>query len=338
MLDWSKIDSYERFQKLVSHLFALECNSPGFIPSSPYIGADEGWDVYYKGYYPPEKMEGVYRIQAKWTGKSFSEAVRYLKKEIRKELRSAKKRNVEHLRIATNAELKPRQVLELNSLKTDEVQSLEIWHRENLTIRIEQQPFIRHFFFGDPQHLIFVPWNIYFETLEPHLTFLSSKEIPKFKDYLNRIEHFLLSEESHILIIHAPGGYGKSHLLREIASLAHQINPTRQPWLIRAGFRKMENAIQEEILVDRKYLLIFDDIARNFDDVKPLLAFLRSGSIDLKLILALRSSGVYLLRQLLRESKCSEMSEEIKITNWSRNELIKLLRLTVGKDLSLIHI
>lgn len=41
MLNWEGIDNEKVFQRLVNHLFALECNSPGFIPSSPYIRADE---------------------------------------------------------------------------------------------------------------------------------------------------------------------------------------------------------------------------------------------------------------------------------------------------------
>ena len=64
-IEWSKISDEKTFQRLVNHLFALECNSPGFIPSSPYIGADGGWDGYYNGLYPKEKKEGIYSIQSK---------------------------------------------------------------------------------------------------------------------------------------------------------------------------------------------------------------------------------------------------------------------------------
>ncbi|MDO9575974.1 MAG: hypothetical protein Q7J55_05560, partial [bacterium] len=64
MIDWTKIESWQTFQRLVNHLFALECNSPGFIPSSPYIGADGDWDGFYKDLY--EDLSGVWSIQAKW--------------------------------------------------------------------------------------------------------------------------------------------------------------------------------------------------------------------------------------------------------------------------------
>ena len=56
MLTWDKIDNDKTFQRLINHLFALECNSPGFIPSSPYIGADGAWDGYYEGIFPPGSL------------------------------------------------------------------------------------------------------------------------------------------------------------------------------------------------------------------------------------------------------------------------------------------
>ena len=123
MLNWEKIDNEKTFQRLVNHLFALECNSPGFIPSSPYIGADGAWDGYYNGDYDLEKQAGIWSIQSKWTTKSFKEAIPHLKKEIKKELKNAKKKGVQHLRIATNAELKAEQVIELERLNSGEVET-----------------------------------------------------------------------------------------------------------------------------------------------------------------------------------------------------------------------
>ena len=66
MLDWSKIDNEKKFQRLVNHLFFLECPSSfGFDPFSPYIGRDGGWDGKYEGLYPSEGLSGIYCIQAK---------------------------------------------------------------------------------------------------------------------------------------------------------------------------------------------------------------------------------------------------------------------------------
>ena len=82
MLIWDRIDNDKVFQRLINHLFALECNSPGFIPSSPYIGADGAWDGYYMGYYAYEKQAGLWSIQSKWTTKSLKEAHSSLRREL----------------------------------------------------------------------------------------------------------------------------------------------------------------------------------------------------------------------------------------------------------------
>jgi len=330
-IEWSKISDEKTFQRLVNHLFALECNSPGFIPSSPYIGADGGWDGYHNGLYPKEKKEGIYSIQSKWTTKNLKGAVKILKPQIKKELEKSHKNKVEYLRIATNAELKTEHIIELENLNEKEVKNLKIWHRENLTIRIEKQPWLRCYFFDYPQHPLLVPCVEYFSEVEPYLASVPSIKTDDFEKYFTNIKQFI-SSNNKIFLIHSPGGYGKSHLLREIAENAYQIDSTRQTWLVKAGYRDIKNAIQEEIINDRKYLLIYDDADRNFESVKPLLHFLRKGDVDIKLVLSLRSSGIYLLQRLLEETKCSEITEEIKIVEWKKDDLIKLLRATTGKS------
>ncbi|MBA7497925.1 hypothetical protein ES704_00659 [subsurface metagenome] len=335
-INWDKISDEKTFQRLVNHLFALECNSPGFIPSSPYIGADGGWDGYYNGLYglyPKEKKEGIYSIQSKWTTKNLKGAVKILKPQIKKELDKAQKNEVEYLKIATNAKLKTKHILELESLNEKKVKDLKIWHRENLTIRIEKQPWLRYYFFDYPQHPLLTPYENYFSTVEPFLASFPSIETNDFEKYMTKIKQFI-SSNNKLLLIHSPGGYGKSHLLREIAQNAYQIDYTRQTWLVNAGYRDIKDAIQDEFFNDRRYLLIYDDADRYFESesVKPLLDFLRKGDVDIKLILSLRSSGIYLLQRLLEESKRSEITEEIKIVEWKRDDLIKLLRATAGKS------
>jgi len=330
-IDWSKISDEKTFQRLVNHIFALECNSPGFIPSSPYIGADGGWDGYYNGLYPKEKKEGIYSIQSKWTTKNLKGAVKILKPQIRKELDKSYKNKVEYLRIATNAELKTEHILELENLNEKEVKNLKIWHRENLTMRIEKQPWLRCYFFGYPQHPLLVPCTEYFSEVEPYLASFPSIKTDDFEKYITNIKQFI-SSNNKILLIHSPGGYGKSHLLREIAENAYQIDSTRQTWLVNAGHREVIDAIQDEFFRKQKYLLIFDDVDRYTESIKPLLNFLRKGDADIKLILSLRSSGIYLLQRLLEETKCSEITEKIKIAEWKKEDLIKLLRATAGKS------
>lgn len=93
MLDWLKIDNDKTFQSLVNHIFAIECNLSCFIPSSPYIGADDGLDGLFRGVYSYENLSGNFSIQAKWTSKSLKEAVKHLQQEIKNELKNSKKNN-----------------------------------------------------------------------------------------------------------------------------------------------------------------------------------------------------------------------------------------------------
>ena len=324
MLNWDKIDNEKLFQRLVNHLFALECNSPGFIPSSPYIGADGAWDGFYDGRYAQENQTGIWSIQSKWTKKSFKEAHSWLRTEIKKELTNAKKNEVQHLRIATNAELTVGQVRDLEGLNKGEVATLKVWHREGLTLRVEQQPFLKSLFFELPQHPKFVPSNLYFDQIEKDL--LPPSKIEKFKEYAGQVKGFLLSDNS-ILLIHSPGGYGKSHLLRDIAQEAHKIDPNRQSWMTRQGHRSVEDAVQDEIIKGRNYLLIFDDADRFLDEARSLVAFARHEAISVKLILTLRTSGLRPIHEILRQLRCEAIYEEMSISDWSRNDLVQLLRI-----------
>lgn len=331
-IDWSKISDEKTFQRLVNHLFALEYNYAGFIPSSPYIGKDGGWDAYYNNFYQNKKQKSIVSIQSKWTTKSFNDAIKLLKPKIKEELDKAQKNNVDCLIIATNAELRTDQILNLKSLNKGKVKGFEVQHRNNLEMRIEKQPWLKYYFFDYPQHPLLTPYEHYFSKVEPYLASFPSIKTDDFEKYITSIKQFISSNNNKLLIIHSPGGYGKSHLLKGIAKNAYQIDSTRQTWLVNAGYRDIKDAIQEEIFNERKYLLIFDDADRNFELVKPLLYFLRKGDVDIKIILSLRSSGIYLLQKLLEESKCSEIAEKIKISEWKKDDLIKLLRASAGKS------
>jgi len=87
MLNWSKIDNEKTFQNLVNNLFFLECPSMfGFVPFSPYIGKDGGWDGKYEGCYPREGLEGRYCIQSKYTKHNLNDAMPSLTKWAKEEM------------------------------------------------------------------------------------------------------------------------------------------------------------------------------------------------------------------------------------------------------------
>ncbi|MGB9978034.1 hypothetical protein [Methanobacterium sp.] len=327
MLDWSKIDNDKLFQRLVNHLFALECNSPGFIPSSPYIGADGGWDGKYIGYYPFEKIGGVWSIQAKWTTKSFKDAKSQLREDIKKELKKAKRNNVHHLRMVTNAEFKVDQIEDLEKLNNDQVLTLKIWHREELTRRIELQPFLRSYFFNLPQHPKFVPPN--FDKCE-------NVEIPNlnsnFNDYLGKSEEFVRNDKKNVLIVHSSGDYGKTYLLDSIPENVHKINFQLQSWIVRPGFRDMKDSLQDEIINGRKYLLIFDDADRYLEEIPPLLSFCKHYKDSIKVILACREAGLKYIYDMIKNEQIEDIYDDIQIQRWTKNDLIQVLNVITNEN------
>ncbi|MFA6357391.1 MAG: hypothetical protein WCY09_01800 [Candidatus Omnitrophota bacterium] len=330
MLNWNLIDNDKIFQRLTNHLFALECDSPGFIPSSPYIGADGGWDGYYKGYYQLEKDSGVFSVQSKWTKKSFDEAGEYLKTVVKEELKKAKDNKVNHLRISTNAELRIEHVLELQSINKGDVETLEIWSRENLEMRIIRYPYLRFLFFKEYPYPALVDSGYYYNSFEREII-PSTIERPALNECKRSISGFLGSKDQKIFHLYAHGGQGKSHLLRDLSLFVRGIDRERQIWFVRAGFANIE-ALQSEISSDKKYLLIVDDADRYVEELRPLLHFLKESGVDVKVIFATRSSGVYIIIQVVQEMKCFQYMQEFQIKEWNKEELTELLRLVVGKN------
>lgn len=326
MLDWSKIDNDKLFQRLVNHLFALECNSPGFIPSSPYIGADGGWDGKYVGYYPFEKMDGVWSIQAKWTTKSFKDAKAQLREDIKEELKKAKRNKVDHLRIVTNAELKVDQIEDLEKLNNGQVLTLKIWHREELTRRIELQPFLRSYFFNLPQHPKFVPSNFDKD---------KSLELPNlnsnFSDYFKKAEEFIKGDSKNILIVHSSGDYGKTYLLDSIPENVHKINFELQSWIVRPGFRDMMDSLQDEIINGRN-LLIFDDADRYLEEIPPLLSFCKHYKDSIKVILTCREAGLKYIYDMIKNEQIEDIYDDIQIQRWTKNDLIQVLKTVTNEN------
>jgi hypothetical protein len=331
-LDWSKIDSDKKFQRLINHLFALECNSPGFIPSSPYIGADGGWDGRFKGLYPPENMKGLWAIESKWTTQSFDSAAAYLRTQVRSTLAKAEENRVQHLRIATNAELRVAQVVNLELLGKGQVRTLAVWHRERLSIRIERQPFLRMFFFDQAQRPKFVPTSQYMSEMESNLLTGNAQGIRTFDAYLAKAAEFIRCETRHIFVVQANGGLGKSHLMRAIATQAHGVDPLRQPWFMKQGLRSVEDAIQEELVADRQHLVLFDDADRSLDETEAVVRAALSLNGHLKVILSFRSAGKFALDRILDDARRRDLVDEVRVLEWRAEDLISLLRHAAKKE------
>ena len=178
----------------------------------------------------------------------------------------------------------------------------------------------------------FLNWTEYFYNNEKYLLPTSSFKISKFDTYLDISRDFIVSQSSNILLIHSSGSYGKSHLLREIAYNINQIDHDIEVLMVTPGFPEITDAIQNEIIKGKKYLLIFDDADRSLNEITPLLSHIVYKNKNIKVILAARTVGLQNIRAIISQLRCEEFYEELKIEKWSNNDLIQLLRFVADKD------
>ena len=212
MLFWSKIDNEKTFQNLVNHLFFLECPSMfGFVPFSPYIGKDGGWDGKYEGRYPKEGLEGRYCIQAKYTKHDLNNAMSSLMQWSEKELEKAKKNQVDHPRLATCADLRDEHIAKIETLNKGYVKTFKIWHGHDLLMRIEREPFLRSYYFDSPAIPLFVPVSIYFKEVERKLVDVNVPGgINSIEDRINEVIVFLNDDKKKILCFMLLEGLAKA--------------------------------------------------------------------------------------------------------------------------------
>lgn len=339
MLSWSKIDNEKTFQNLVNHLFFLECPSMfGFVPFSPYIGKDGGWDGKYEGPYPKEGLEGRYCIQAKHTKHNLNDAMPSLLQWAGEELEKAKKNQIDHLRLATCADLRDEHITKIEALNKGHVKTFKIWHGHDLLMRIEREPFLRSYYFDSPAIPLFVPTSVYFKEVERKLVDVNVPGgIKSVEDRINEVIPFFNDGTKSIFVLHAFGGFGKSHFLRQFPKKAAESGIGREVWFIRDGIRNVCDAIQDEIGVrdsgneKHKYIFVLDDADRA-DDVKDILNCVIKSGIDAKLIITLRTAGLSGIEDVIDSLRYRDLTVYTSIPEWSRDELKTLLRATAQKD------
>jgi len=338
-LDWSKIDNEKKFQNLVNHLFFLECPSIyGFVPFSPYIGKDGGWDGKYEGRYPKESLEGLYCIQAKYTKHNLNDAMPSLAQWAEAELEKAKTNQVDHLRLATCADLREEHIAKIEALNKGRVKTFKIWHGHDLLMRIEREPFIRSYYFGSPAIPLFIPASIYFKEVERKLADINVPGgIKSIEDRVNEVVTFLNDAKRKIFVLHAFGGFGKSHFLKQFPRKAIDSGIDREIWFIKDGVRNVCDAIQDEIGVrdssneKHKYTFVLDDADRA-DDTKDIVNCIIKSGIDAKLIITLRTAGLSTLQEIIDSVRSRDLAVYTSIPEWSADELKALLRVTAQKD------
>ncbi len=177
----------------------------------------------------------------------------------------------------------------------------------------------------------FTRWQEYFRRVEQHLMPLDTG--PRLKQtvyYLNKAEEFLADNHNKILVLHAPGGSGKSHLLRQIAFDLERKHPEYTILSVTPGFPNLESALSGELDGDRRYLLLFDDADRWREELAPLFAYVKYHSSNVKVILTARTSGLQEVKTVLEQQGCQGLAEVARIRDWDRDDLKELLRFVLG--------
>lgn len=337
-LDWGKITNDKDFQRLANDVVWFELGKPGFIPSSPYIGADGGWDGRNKGEYMG--IDGLWSFQAKFTEKSLDAAFEDLKAVVKDELDKARENKVDNLVIITKADLRIGEanghgqfkghVMELEKLNTGQVKNLYIWHREKLEMLINKWPWIRFNYFQVAQYPKFIPGNDYNRTIEKSL--LGNDLIDRDIEF-DKIIDFLKKDNSKAIILHAPGGCGKSHFLKQFLQFYYNKENERQILFCRPGIGDFDQAINNDLNDSCQYVLVLDDAERYLDDSRKMISLIKSyGPDKFKIILACRTSGQGLLlsefaRQEIHNSECLNC----RIANPSKEALESILCAAAGR-------
>ena len=173
----------------------------------------------------------------------------------------------------------------------------------------------------------FIQWQEYFHRVERHLLPLDTgSQLKQTAYYLNKAEEFLADNHNKILVLHAPGGSGKSHLLRQIAFDLERKHPEYTILSVTPGFPNLESALSGELDGDRRYLLLFDDADRWREELAPLFAYVKYHSSNVKVILTARTSGLQEVKTVLEQQGCQGLAEVARIKDWDRDDLKELLR------------
>jgi len=327
-LDWKKINNGKDFQRLVNDLFALEINNPAFLSSNPEIGPDGGWDGRYIGSYM--NLSGVWSFQSKWTKHDLDGAYAPLSRKLKEELIKAKKNGVNYLLFATNADLRigtDDHVRRLENLNSDGqyVKCLFVWPKANLENIIVRHLWLRHYYFNDCQEPMFVPPQAFDDT-----EVLLTGGLIERGEETRKLKEFISNEKSDVLIVHAAGGYGKTHFISNAGKTCYILNPSIQAWFCRPNIRDINDAINDELDHQKDTLIFLDDAERYPDDAKKLIAHVKTFSPGkLKVILSCRSSGKEIIKNLADSQRVDEYTE-LELPRLSEKGLIEVLVRSAG--------
>lgn len=343
-LDWGKLTDWKRFQRLVNDLLAFEISDLKFIPSSPDVGIDGGFDGVIMSDIPTMGLIGKTSLQAKFIASDSQPA------KVRNQMKSylvgtgsklgefakAKNNGCQNLILATNGKLKVTHKLELLRLKPDYIKCLLIFDEEELRNKILRYPWVKMIYFDGRINPVFIPPKTYFERKETQLSINHLEGLSNYKELKNSFVNFLEDKSQKVFYFYAPSGNGKTHFLSKLADINTDVLHQRKVLIVDSNTGQIENALREEILetIDQKYILVFDDVDKDIHNLDSILKLLKSAAnIDIKVVISSRKASKFLITTHIRDSQLVSASQIVEMLPWATNELISLAK-NCNKSLS----
>lgn len=324
-LDWTQIQDEKVFQRLINDLFAIEVGKPGFYASSPFIGADGGWDGMFN--FPYNGHTGLTSVQSKHTTQNHEGAKAFLKKGLigtitkteKGELEKSKDNNVDNLYYCTNAELKVPHITELLALNTEQVKNLFIYYRETLRPLIEKSPWIRHKYFNQPLAPLFIPVTEY-QKIED--TLLIDFPLLERETLVADVLNFLSDGNQRIFELIAPQGNGKSLFLAKIAEIIQD----KTDWTVfffTPAMPLSQDSIQEISDNNKKYILIVDNADMEPESFEDLLRSVKNMTErNKKILFTVRTSTKDKIEGIISQKRINPTVKTLPTL--SKDSLIKL--------------
>lgn len=333
-VDWSRLNDGAIFQSLVSELFLGLVGWLDYRPG-PAQGPDQGWDGYYEGAWPflDGGLRGVWMVECKHYK---TDPLKRLKADLRGSARkpsllaNAVSRGADLFLLVTSARLDQadQRTLEALGRGFDGLRAVRVLSRVALEPLIRCRPWLLQSYFGHgPSALVSLGrWN-------PRIPLPDVVPLQRRSDLATRLKAAIAAGPSpRAVVLHGPGGSGKTRLLRESLTLS---NPSwsdgRETLALQTGARGHEaashlHAVYQGAVDKGRYLIVVDDANESFEErAGPLATLVSNEAIDAVLLLATRTGHHERLSTLLSSSGMSELSE-VALDDVAADERLEWLR------------
>ena len=347
-LDWKQLDP-ETFQQLVSELFMGILGWVRYKPG-PLRGPDGGWDGLFRGVLPFDRVSelpaGLWMVDAKHYNPQRKTAYEQLRDKLRistvpkgrgKSARPTEKSPIEkaienradYLLIVTSAELRADEADKLEALADGtSLKALRIMGRIPLEALVRERPWLLATYFGEgPSPLVPLhAWN-------PRVPEREALPYRPRTDFIEALTKVLAAPEAgpRAIVLHAPGGAGKSRLIDELDRTVG-----RQVLALQRGGRGSD-AAAALMRMSRdgergRWVIVVDDADRHFVDcVGPIANLITNERLDVVLLLTARTGPHADLAYRLETEANLEDVTLIPLPELSAEERLDLLRGAVGE-------